>query len=204
MTIMPYSRKWQTSLAGFHDPQTALKLISRAQTYYEQFTIQHANEKDRDNRARLRNLILPGLSIYKALSEENEDQKKVLGEVEVLFRAAFFTKRLQGIRLLRFLPNPFPMIKPALKLMTAKEYMPGSQEIVADDRYCFAINIYRCYILDILNIHNARELTPIFCKTDDWLAEALPKIYWGRTKTLGLGNDCCDFRWYIPQASTHP
>jgi hypothetical protein len=63
-------------------------------------------------------------------------------------------------------------------------------------------NIYRCIILDVLSENNAKELTPLYCKTDDWLAQALPKISWERTKTLGYGDDCCDFRWGHIKKST--
>lgn len=195
MTRMPYTRKWQQMLATFYGAPTANQLISKAQTYYEQFCSQHASENNHNRRTNLKRQILPGLSIYKALREENNNLEKVLGEVEALFMKTFFAGRLPGIRLLNYLPNLFLIIGPALKRMTANEYTPDSQEIIADSADCFAINIYRCFILDTLTMHNARELTPLYCKTDDWLAEALPKVSWQRTKTLGRGNDCCDFRW---------
>jgi hypothetical protein len=102
---------------------------------------------------------------------------------------------MQGIHVLNYFPDPFPIVKPVLKMMTKDEYLPGSQEIVEDSADCYAVNIYRCFILDTLAKHDARELTACFCNTDDWLAEALPKIGWERTQTLGRGGDCCDFRW---------
>lgn len=195
MTRMPYFSNWLQILTEFYGLSTSKKLVSKAQVYYEMFRIHYAGDIYSNHRAILNTRILPGLSIYKALCDENDNQGKVLDEVEVLFKRTFFTNRLQGIRLLNYLPNPFLIIKPVLKLMIAKEYLPGSQEVIVDNPDCFAFNVYRCFIFDILTTHNAQELTPTYCKTDDWLAQALPKISWERTKTLGNGNDCCDFRW---------
>jgi hypothetical protein len=195
MTIMPHSKKWQRLLVNFYGSTTASSLVSKALTYYEQFSFQHAAEPNRNNRMILNKQILPGLSIYKALRDENDDQEKVLVEIEALFRQTFFTDRLQGIRLLNYFPNPFGIARFALKQMTAAKYIPGSQEVIVDNAECFAINVYRCFIFDILKIHNTPELTPLYCKTDDWLADALPTVSLERTKTLGRGDDCCDFRW---------
>lgn len=77
--------------------------------------------------------------------------------------------------------------------MTKNQYLPGAQDIVEDSANCYALNVYRCFILDTLAGHNAKELTAVFCNTDDWLAEALPEICWEQTKTLGRGGDCCGF-----------
>jgi hypothetical protein len=192
---MPYASKWLQILTEIYGLSRSKKLILKAQAHYEMFHIHYSGRSYSNHRVILNTRILPGLSIYTALCDENDNQDKVLDEVESLFKRTFFTNRLQGIQLLNYLPNPFLIIKPVLKLMTAKEYSPGSQEIIIDDPDCFAFNVYRCFIFDVLTSHNAQKLTLIYCKTDDWLAQALPKISWQRTKTLGSGNDCCDFRW---------
>lgn len=42
------------------------------------------------------------------------------------------------------------------------------------------------------------ELTQFFCKSDDICYGNLhPKLVWARTKTLGMGGDCCDFKLYM-------
>ena len=196
MIRMPYAGKWQTILTEFYDEPTSKGLVSKARAYYGELRLHYSSSIYSKQRTALNSRILPGLSIYKALCEEGHDREKVLGEVETLFRRTFFTVQFQGLRLLKYLPDPFPVIKPALKLMTGDEYMPGSQEVIADDEDCYAVNTYRCFIFDILTSQNAPELTALYCKTDDWLAEALPRIGWGRSKTIGRGDDYCDFRWF--------
>ena len=195
MAKMPHSEKWRQSLSVMYNDQKAKDLVSRANFLYAYYCARHFAEISRANEISFKTRVLPGLSIYKALLEENDDREKVLDEVENLFRAAFFTEMTQGIRLLNYLPNPFFVVRPVLKMMTRDEYVPGAQEIVEDTTHCFAMNVYRCFILDTLTKLEAKELTALFCNTDDWLSEALPKVSWERTKTLGRGDDCCDFRW---------
>ena len=73
--------------------------------------------------------------------------------------------------------------------------LPNGQEIVQNDKDCFAINVYQCFIYDAMKRSNTPELTPVFCATDDWLSAEMPKISWRRTQTLGRGDELCDFCW---------
>jgi hypothetical protein len=61
--------------------------------------------------------------------------------------------------------------------------------------------MHHCFYIQVLAYYGAVELTPVFCKLDDYLMAAMPaSIKWGRTQTMGLGAECCDFRWdYVPQ-----
>jgi hypothetical protein len=195
MTKMPHSEKWRQSLSVTYDDQKADGLISRAQILYDDYCARKFPVMNRGDAVSLKTRVLPGLSIYNALLETNGGCEKVLVEVENLFRAAFFTQMTRGIRWLNYLPNPFFIVRPVLKMMTRDEYLPGSQEIVEDTPDCFALNVYRCFIFDTLANLEAQELTVSFCKMDDWLSEAMPKVAWERTKTLGRGDDRCDFCW---------
>lgn len=195
MSTMPHVRVWRKRMEEIFGEQRTDRIISRAISNYEEYCSLYATETNRSNRNALRTRILPGLSLYQALSAEGLEQQDVLGYMDMLFRAAFFTGRMRGIHILNTFPNPFALIKPVLKLMTRDEYLPGSQKVVEDSADCFAVIVYRCFILDTLVAHGAGELTPLFCNTDDWLAAELPSVNWERNQTLGRGGDCCDFRW---------
>ncbi len=195
MSRMPYVRNWQQHLSETFGENIAASLIASAQRHYTDLRHRYPQEEYPHNQKELKARIMPGLAIYQTLLDKLDDPAAALAQTEELFRAAFFPTRISGIRLLNMLPDPFPIIRPALKMMTKNKYLPGSQEIVEDSPDCFALNVYRCFILDVLATHQAQELTPLFCKTDDWLSEALPKISWERTQTLGRGGELCDFRW---------
>lgn len=58
------------------------------------------------------------------------------------------------------------------------------------------IGMHSCFYLNVLTAYGAPELTPVYCQMDDLLYGALsPSVRWRRTKTLGRGDDCCDFCW---------
>jgi hypothetical protein len=110
--------------------------------------------------------------------------------------------QLKGIQFLNnLLPDPFLVIRPVLQMMVKFSDLPNGQEIIQDDKDCFAINVYQCFINDALVKANTPELTPVFCATDDWLSTAMPKIGWQRTQTLGCGGDHCDFYWCPKQVN---
>ena len=197
MQPMPHSRKWNKLLAEALGKPVAAASIRTAQIEYEQLLAAGSPVPVRSTGLRnsLKARIYPGLAIYRALFDLSPDIVYRLEIVEKLFRADFFTGVNKGIRLLNNLPNPFPFIRPVIRSMTRQQYLPGSQIVVEDSPDCFAFDTRHCFILDVLTALNARELTTLYCKTDDWLSEALPKVHWLRTKTLAQGDEKCDFRW---------
>jgi hypothetical protein len=142
------------------------------------------------------NLIAPGLALYRGLlAEGSQEQRAVLAETEVLFKASFFSLERMLLKLVNLVPDPFPLVRLGLRNMTQNHYLPGASEVIEDSNECFAVNTTRCFILDILTEHDAAELASLYCKTDDWLAAEVPKVHWLRTKTLANGESLCDFRW---------
>ena len=57
-----------------------------------------------------------------------------------------------------------------------------------------AIDMIQCPYHDACVHYGCPELCPCFCDSDDITYDGMhPKLYWHRTKTLGRGDDCCDF-----------
>lgn len=101
------------------------------------------------------------------------------------------------MRLLRYIPDAFDAFRWAtlldIRLRFPRER--GQTEMVENSARCLAFNVHRCVFLDALAEYGARELTQVFCKSDDIIYAALPPtMRWERTKTLGRGDDCCNFR----------
>lgn len=194
---MPHSRRWKKLLTETLGSVAADKIINAAQENFQQ--LMGAGSPIPVGSSNLRNSlntrIYPGLAIYRALFDLSSDSEYRLNIVEKLFRADFFMGLNRGIRLMNHLKDPFPLIRPVLRIMTRQQYLPGSQVIIEDSPNCFALDTSRCFILDVLTALKSRELTVLFCNTDDWLSEALPGIHWIRTTTLARGGEKCDFRW---------
>lgn len=192
----PHIRKWTKIINKNHSPAAADRLIKQIE---QRFIVLLAAQPSLPNRflqAQWEQLIAPGLALYQThLAEDGADPESVLNEVQALFRASFFRTERRLLRLLNLLPEPFPLVRLALRQMTANHYLPGASQVVEDSRDCFAANTTRCFILDTLSKYGAPELTPLYCMTDDWLAESLPKVRWLRTQTLANGGKLCDFCW---------
>ena len=57
-----------------------------------------------------------------------------------------------------------------------------------------AIDMIKCPYHDACVHYGCPELCPCFCDSDDITYNDLhPDLLWRRTRTLGRGNDCCDF-----------
>ncbi len=169
-------------------------IIRAAQRHHQTFN-STALSPNKQTRQIQQQRILPVAALYQALVEVTGDQKQAYAITETLVKASFFRVQLFGIRMLNYLPDPFPIIRPVLRVMVRFSEMPNGQEIIRDDRICFAVNVRQCFIYDTLLKIGSPELTPIFCATDDWLSAAMPKVRWERTQTIGRGANLCDFKW---------
>ena len=196
---MPGLSAWQRALAEKRGEAEAAMLAARVQARYDELCAQRPHFANIALRAHLEGNILPGLALYQVLREERDDQDAVLEEVEALFQVLYGPDRLGRLMsLLELLPKSFTMFRKATRWALRLGFPPEGwdMETVEDSDQSFAFNVHRCLYLDALTAHGAPELTPLYCKADDWLAETLPAaISWERTKTLGRGDDVCNFRW---------
>lgn len=59
----------------------------------------------------------------------------------------------------------------------------------------FRADMTVCPYLEMCRKYGCPEIVPAFCETNDVAYGNMhPNIIWGRTKTLGKGGDCCDFK----------
>lgn len=55
-------------------------------------------------------------------------------------------------------------------------------------------NIVRCPYYETCKRYGCPEITTAFCDGDDaGYGNLHPKLIWGRTKTIGRGDECCNF-----------
>jgi hypothetical protein len=195
MKNMLYLILWKRELTKMHGRPEASRLADEIQERYIRLSNAIPVPAGKTLRMRREKLILPGLALYQVLKAEYGQADRALAEADMLFRAAFFRMERFGIPLLNYLPDPFPLAHMAMRGSAISEYGPGELEVLEDNPNCFAMKVYRCYILDTLLTQGTPELTALFCATDDWLAELLPRVRWERTQTLGRGGSYCDFCW---------
>lgn len=62
----------------------------------------------------------------------------------------------------------------------------------------FAADMILCPYVETCKKYACLELAQFFCKSDDvCYGNMHPKLVWGRTKTIGMGSECCDFSLWI-------
>ena len=202
---MPNLDICQRMLAEKRGEVQAAILAARVRGRYDHLYAHRPHFPLRALRFHLERNILPGLALYQTLREENDDQDAVLAEVEVLFGAIVGQLR-RLMPLLGHLSDPFAGFRMALHWVVRLGFPSEGWEMepVEDSDQCIAYNVHRCFYLDVLTAYGAPELTALYCKMDDLMYEELPPtIVWERTKTLGRGDDLCDFRWRRKSEGTY-
>ncbi len=193
---VPNLKTWQRALIEKHGEVQGAILAARAQARYEALYNERPHFTHPALRWHLEQNILPGLALYQVLSKENSDRDAVLSETGSLL--AMGSRALtKFVNMYTYLPLPFAIMRKIFKAsLLAFPQQGWDIEHIEASKTSFAFNIHRCFYLDILTAYGAPELTAMYCRLDDLLyADWAPAIRWERTKTLGRGDDCCDFRW---------
>ena len=145
----------------------------------------------------LTNAILPAVAIFHILPESGftKTEARRMIRDSILASALPMKKMFQSMsRLPRFFSLYRVMCKASAKSAFGSNgwdmrWNVGSKTEISWD-------CHSCYYVNTLKKHNASELTPIFCESDDVVYGNIPGVRWGRTKTIGRGADTCDFRFY--------
>ena len=139
--------------------------------------------------------ILPGIAVYETLQtvlSKEDALRTVHGYVEG--RAHATRRRID--RLMR-LPGLYLLTPGIFARMTKKLFGPTAGFAATDRgtaRGVWRIDMTRCPYHDACARYGCPELCHCFCDSDDITYDGLhPKLLWRRTKTLGRGDDCCDF-----------
>jgi hypothetical protein len=60
-----------------------------------------------------------------------------------------------------------------------------------------AFNFHRCFYLETLHVHNASELTQVFCRLDRYFYDGVsPNLEFKRENSLATTGKPCDFKFY--------
>jgi len=201
---MPNLKVWQKALIAKHGEVQGAILAARIQARYEALYNERPHFTHPALRWHLEQNLLPGLALYQVLRKVSNDGEAVLAEVGSLlalgsvFRAFKTSLKLQMLPIkLHLPPLPFALFQRAVRISLLAYPREGWRiDQLEQSRDSIAFTISRCFYLDVLTAYGAPELTSLYCRLDDLAyANLSPSIKWERTKTLGRGDDCCDFRW---------
>jgi SAM-dependent methyltransferase len=189
---------WLPALSRIHDAEQTQRLLAETEARYRRLVAERPAPQQRALRRHLLNHILPGLALYQALLETHGgDRQAALAEIASAFRAETEARSRTMMRLLRAFPWPFAFFRLGFALQMTEFPKAGWDFAwIENSSRRIALDIRSCFYLQTLTALGAPELTASFCQTDDWMGEMLPPgITFRRTRTLGRGDDRCDFRF---------
>lgn len=175
-------------------PERAEELNAAFETRLQALRAENA-DATREKQRHLENQILPGIAAYETLQTvmpKEEALQTVHGYVEqkAWRMKKAFLKLMWIPRLYRIVPAIFARETPKLFGVTAGFAATDIQTTGG----VWRIDMTKCPYHDTCARYGCPELCHCFCDSDDITYDGLhPRLYWHRTKTLGRGNDCCDF-----------
>lgn len=152
-------------------------------------------DASKEKQRHLQSQILPAIACYEILQTvmtKKEALKIIHGyaEKEVRKEHNRFVALLHIPFLYRLVPSIFTKATRSLFGTSAG----FSMKEIETTRGVWRIDMTKCPYHDEFFSYNCPELCTCFCDKDDVAYSNLhKKLLWKRTKTLGRGNDCCDF-----------
>jgi hypothetical protein len=188
-------RIWQLALAPILGETRAAGVTQQAENRLQSLRGSQSHVVTPALERQLYETLLPLLALYQALTMAIGDEVGALEATEACLHAEY-AQRIRLMPVFSHLPGSFSLLKRIIRRMVRTSFPAEGWEaqIVSDTRDRFEFTMHRCFYHETLQRYGASALTPILCKTDDWLGEALaPAIRWERTRTLGRGDEYCDF-----------
>ena len=143
----------------------------------------------------LESQIMPGIAIYEVLQTvvSKEEALQILHSYVNAHARKYhtlFRRLLKLPGLYHKMPGIFAKGVEE-KFGTAAGFQAIPHEATKD---VIRFDMVRCPYHDACTHYGCPELCRCFCDSDDITYDGLhPKLLWHRTKTLGRGDDCCDF-----------
>lgn len=149
----------------------------------------------REKWAHLESQIMPGIAIYESLQTVVSKEEAI--QIIHSYVNAHARKYHTLFRRLLKLPGLYHTMPGIFAKGVEEKFGPaaGFQYIIHEaTKDVIRFDMVRCPYHDVCAQYGCPELCRCFCDSDDITYDGLhPKLLWHRTKTLGRGDDCCDF-----------
>lgn len=139
--------------------------------------------------------LFPTMAYYKALLDASYTKDKALFYVRKETTKAATIIQIKNHKLTK-IPFTYLLYRKAIKKVMKKSYPKEGFETewICCNKKEIHFNMRRCIYRDLTKKYGCEELCTVFCENDNITFKGLmPKIRFERTKTLGQGQDMCDF-----------
>ena len=147
--------------------------------------------------------ILPAVSMYRVLQQEGYRKQEAYKLIrKSVLKTAEPTKKF--IEKCSRLPFFFPLFRTVSRLSMNESFCGDEWKFIWKKKSGNSIEweCHSCIYFNRFSKYGMRELTTIFCESDDFVYSKLKNLRWGRTQTIGRGAEFCDFKFYREDKST--
>ncbi|MBU3113674.1 L-2-amino-thiazoline-4-carboxylic acid hydrolase [Clostridium lacusfryxellense] len=154
--------------------------------------VNNSNGKSKNQLKTLKNHILPIISLYQVLQETSGDKETSLQIAEKYSFEGVHAK----VNLMRKIEK-LPFFYEIFRRIFNKELKADNWELTVEQNNTEAMVfiIKKCLWHSTCVEHTCPEICNMFCKSDNMCYDSMKKITFRRTQTLGMGGECCDFKF---------
>lgn len=173
----------------------ASKIYTEAKSEWEELCL--SNDADsKDVKAHTELKIYPMISLYHAMQNNgiNKDEACNFLDKNLSLMAEKDAKSIRTMLTIPFAYRLMPKIFKKVTLSQFGEKAGFKAKFYDTDKTECKFDMQKCLYCEVCNKYNCFELVKCFCHTDDVTDGNMhPRIHWNRTKTMGEGDDVCDF-----------
>ena len=156
--------------------------------------ISNIKDKSKNQRKVLIQTILPRIALYKAFLKCDYSLEDTFLYMQKYMTDIVGFKKHLSMEKMEFVPCFFSIYKWAfLKTVSKSDLWESEQK--SGEGY-FDVNMKKCLWHTACAENDCPELCPLFCDVDNVTYGNLKKLGFERTKTLGYGDEVCDFHFY--------
>ena len=170
------------------------KMIFSEQEQILNGIVENINGKSENQRKTLIQTILPRIALYKAMLKSNLPNDETYKYMrKYMIDVVAKEKHLSMIKMEKVPGFYLLYSKIFLKVVRKTDLWESEQR---HDKNSFDVTMKKCLWHTACVENDCGELCHLFCDVDNVTYGELKKLGFSRTKTLGYGNDCCDFHFY--------
>ena len=153
---------------------------------------------EKESKARKKNLvdgIYPFAAVYEALLSEDIPRDEAMEYMYSIMRQHTLSGNRKNYERMGKLPFFFPLFRKMFSIGLKGD--SWNVEWISNDSEHLVYNIRKCLWHDTCSALGYPELCRIFCRNDELnFTDVSKHLHFERSKTLGNGDDLCDFHFY--------
>lgn len=156
--------------------------------------IENIKGKSENQTETLVQTILPRIALYKAMLSKDLPKEEVYQHMQKYMIDIVGKQKHSSMVKMEKIPGFYSIYsKVFLKVVSKTDLWESEQKC---DKNSFDVTMKKCLWHTACVENNCKDLCHLFCDVDNITYGNLKKLGFSRTKTLGYGNECCDFHFY--------